>query len=330
MSPTYESREYLIEELQKKVPGQKLSDLLRKFLKKNRDFYSRLHYVKNWSVSEAKEFIKDANAVLKTITMLIVHDTYGYDLGEPVSYTCQSGTVVHRITNHEGYFCAKIGRPAVIRNEFEIGNKIKGPCIMPIHKFLSLSEEKAAIVTPLYQETIGNRLRSLTKYANEDEIISIILCGISAIYSFTIRGFAHCDIKLTNIMFVSTVKFILIDFGSATKFGETITSTTPGIGFNYSEPSTRYDINSLSVVIARFMLRNDATFYSKDHLFESIKGLSTLYPVVYEMLQLMRIDEDFKSAAELFQVWKNVYQVAKEKKPFVSKYPYFDPESDSP
>ena len=73
------------------------------------------------------------------------------------------------------------------------------------------------------------------------------------------------------------------------------------------------------------MLKKNEDFATKDHLFSMISPLASRYPVVLEMLGLMRIDENFGSAAELLDVWKNIYAVAQEKKAFVCDYPFFAP-----
>ena len=190
---------------------------------------------------------------------------------------------------------------------------------------ITLPEERAAMFTPVYVETVADWLLNLDKFPDEEAIISILLCGISAIYSFASQGLAHCDIKLTNLMFETRTKVVLIDFGSATKFEDSISSTTPGMRFEHHSPSIRYDVNSLSISIARVMLKKPEEFASKDHLFATIRPLNSTYPVVFEMLGLMRIDEDINSAKEFLDVWKNVYLRAKNKKEVVSLYPYYAP-----
>ncbi len=192
-------------------------------------------------------------------------------------------------------------------------------------KSITLSDGGATTTTPLNGETVANWMANLKKFPKEEEIISVLLCGISAIYSFASQGLAHCDIKLTNLIFESRTKIILIDSGSATKIGGVISTTTPGIGFEHYSPSIRYDVNSLSIAISRIMLRKHEKFASKDHLLATIAPLASTYPVVFEMLDLMRIDEDIDSAMELLDVWKNMYEVAKDNKSFVSSYSYYAP-----
>jgi serine/threonine protein kinase len=324
-SPTVISKETYIQKIQELLPGVKLSDSVYKLIKKNKQFYGRLHDCFGWSREDAKNFINEAKMFLKTSTKVLVSKNKGYHFDEVVSHMGQGATIIQKVYDTKGNYCGKIGPIRIIEAEYEVGKKVVGPCVMPVLDFIILPEERAVIVSPLYIRTLANWMLNLEEFAEEDDIVPILLCGISAIYSFACQGLAHCDIKLTNLMLETSVKVILIDFGSATDFEEVISSTTPGIRFEHCSPSIRYDINSLSIAIARIMLKKNEDFATKEHLFSMISPLASRYPVVLEMLGLMRIDENFGSAAELLVVWKNIYSVAQEKKAFVCDYPFFAP-----
>jgi serine/threonine protein kinase len=323
-SPPPIAKEVYIQKIQELLPGEKLSDSVIKLLKNNKHFSRRL--TTSWTKQKAKEFVKEANLYLKTSTKLAVSKTDGYSFLEVISYMGQKGTIILRAYDGKQNYCAKIGILDIIKAESEVGKKVVGPCVMPIIKFIPLPEDRAAIITPLYGETVADWLVSLEIFAHEDEIIHILLSGISAIYSFASQGLAHCDIKLNNLMFEKGSKIILIDFGSTEKFDGIISSTTPGIRFDHYAPSIRYDINSLSIAIAHVMLKKREEFASKEHMFGLVAPLSGKYPVLLEMLGLMRIDEDIQSPAELLDIWKGMYEVAKKNKAFVSEAHFAPPQ----
>lgn len=327
MSPPDIAKETYIQKIQELAPEEKLSDSVCKLLKNNRHFYNRLHQCTMWNRKDAKEFIQEAKLFLKTSTKLQVAETDSYRFGEVQSWMGSGGTLIQKVYDEKGQYCAKIGRLFTIQAEFEVGQKVVGPCVMPIIKFIILPHDKATIITPLYAETVASWVLKLESFPKEDSIVPVLLCGISAIYSFASQGLAHCDIKLTNLMFESITKIVLIDFGSAKPFGDFISSTTPGIRFEHCSPSIRYDINSLAIAIARIMIKKPEDFISKDHLLSVVAPFASNYPVIYEILGMLRIDEDFNSAAELLQVWRKIYAFAREKKPFVSDFSHFAPPS---
>ena len=198
---------------------------------------------------------------------------------------------------------------------------------MPVYKLLELSNgAKSALICPWYDQTVEDWVLSQPVFVDEIRMVIILLCGLSAICSFASQGYAHCDIKLRNLMFVNrSSKCVLIDFGSATKLDGLMTSSTPGISFqnkSYFVPSIRFDVNSLAILTARLMSKKfEECFVSKGHL---LSPLIEKYPIAIQMLKEMRIDEDIESADELVSVWRNLFALAKNAIPQIAEFKYWE------
>ena len=184
MSPPAIDKEGYVSKIQELVGGTKFSDSLIRLLTKKTQFYHRLHECMGWTSNQAKEFVDKAKLILKTTTKLQVGEMYGYRFGEIILHRSQVGTIIQSVYDDESRYCAKIGRLKTIEAEVKVGKIVVGPCVMPIIKMITLPEERAAMFTPVYVETVADWLLNLDKFPDEEAIISILLCGISAIYSF--------------------------------------------------------------------------------------------------------------------------------------------------
>ena len=279
--------------------------------------------------TEAKNFYEAASRYLTTKTKHYALETFGYSFQESLSYEGQTSNRIEKVFSErmKDTVCAKIGPKLRIEAEFNVGCQVKGDCVMPIHEFLDLGNGEAAIISPAYEISVAKMIFSSDKSQSEAAILPILLCGLSAIYSLALQGYAHCDIKLQNLVLdKSRQKCVLIDLGSATQWGELIRSTTAGISFDCTSPSIRYDINSLAIAVARAMLKKSTIFVTKEEMFFYLTPLDSKYPTLIKMLRQMRVDEDIESTDELLSIWKNVYELAKEKYRSVSD---FSPPSES-
>lgn len=185
-SPPPIAKEVCIQKIQELLPGKKLSASVIRLLKNNKHF-SRLLEFNSLTRTVAKEFIKEAELYLKTSTKLAVSKTNGYYFGDIISHMSQGGTIIQRAFDDEDNFCAKIGKLDIIKAESEVGKKVVGPCVMPIIKFIPLPEDRAAIITPLYGETMRSWIFRPFETDEEERVISMLMCGISAIYSLLLK-----------------------------------------------------------------------------------------------------------------------------------------------
>ena len=150
----------------------------------------------------------------------------GYTFDEIVSYAGQYIVVILNTYNDkEAFCCAKISDVEAIRKECRIGNLVTGPCKMPILDFFELDEpdrtdKRAVLIAPRYIKTVADWMSEFVEQEllPEDDIIALLLCGLSAVYSFATHSLCHYDIKLTNIMIAKSKEFVFIDFGSAAKY----------------------------------------------------------------------------------------------------------------
>ena len=158
---------------------------------------------------------------------------------------------------------------------------------MPMLDYFEIRDERAIFISPLYTLSLREYVFDGVMHPNDKTCVSVLLCGLSAIYSFASKSYCHADIKLNNIMMETAYKFIFIDFDSATKYGTLITSTTAGISMTMQEPSIGYDVsryqylviylftfivimtnttNSLANVIGKIMFKQHIDFITKEQL----------------------------------------------------------------
>ena len=81
---------------------------------------------------------------------------------------------------------------------------------MPIIDFIELSDGRGVLISTFYSQTVGEYMLECPAFLDEELIISVLLCGISSIYSFALQGYAHCNIKMNNIMAEGSRIFSLI------------------------------------------------------------------------------------------------------------------------
>ena len=101
------------------------------------------------------------------------------------------------------------------------------------------------MVTPYYPlmlAVVSNGLPHL------EGIINTALCGLATIKAFNVKRFCHGDIKPANMMFCACAKtVVMIDFGSVSAYGESLTSTTPQFGLDHPPTASLvYDLTCLA------------------------------------------------------------------------------------
>jgi len=324
-SPTLTARETYIDAIQALVPNDKFSESLRKLLKSDRHFYHRLHGCLNWTKNDAVTFIKEAKLYLRSSTRLEIKRNKGYNFGQVLSHTGQANSLIMNVMDDKGNYCSKVGPINMIKKENDIGITVSGECVMPILDYFSIPDDRAVLVTPLYSTSLADWLLDKRQPVQDKSCVCILLCGISAIYSFAMHSICHSDIKLSNIMMISLSKYVLIDFGSATRFDGYISSTTRGISISRSSPSIGYDVSSLATVVAQVMLDEFGFFMTKEQLLFKINPLSSRFPTACKMMNYLPIDEEIDSIDKLKEVWRNLYRISLEGIPELSECSHFIP-----
>jgi serine/threonine protein kinase len=242
-SPSALRKDILIQHIQELLPGIKIKDSVIRMIKTNPDLYHQLHNASSWSKGQATEFINDVKLRLKTSTKAMITNTKSYQFIDTVSYVGQPGISIFKVANTCGAFCAKVGPLIQIKKEYDVGSIVVGPCVMPIVDYFDIPEERAFLISPLYQASLRDFVFNGVFYTDDKTCVSVLLCGLSAISSFASKSFCHSDIKMNNIMMETLIKFVFIDFGSATKFGSIINSTTAGISMTRENPTIGFDVS---------------------------------------------------------------------------------------
>ena len=266
------------------------------------------------TIKGSTEIVQKALHFIKSTEKTRIKKAKGYEFVSVLSYSGQSNVVVLKaISIKNEAYCAKVGPKKIILDEFNVGEIVKGECIMPVIDFIELNDGRAIMITPLYSiGSVANycsKLVDVSGFVDEQVAVCFLLCGLSAIYKFSEKSLCHCDIKLENFVMLGLTKFVLIDFGSVCKFGDIMKSSTPLYSFAYSDTYTRYDINGLTISVGFLLTRKADQFRNRDHLLKSVENLG--YKIVLEMLNRMMIDEDL-NLDEFGRMWRNVYEYAVE------------------
>lgn len=319
-SPTDSIKESCICKLQSLLK-ENFNESILNLLRRKSEFYNRLQFSCQ-DKARAKQLLQDVKLYIATSAKNNIRSNYGYIFYENITNIGKADINIVKVSKRDCVYCAKIGPWRDIQKEADIGRRVKGPCVMPVIDTFPLdsSMERGALICPLYQMNTADRIKYLSDH-NESQnfAICLLLCGLSAIHSFACQSLCHADIKLTNFMTNGNEKCILIDFGSATPFNSYIQSSTSGMSFAHSAPSIRYDINSLAIATAQVLFKGAHEFSSKKALFESLQMVEKDYPIILEMLKLIKIDTDVGSISEFRLTCQTVYNYAVQMKPFLAE-----------
>ena len=97
----------------------------------------------------------------------------------------------------------------IAKKEMACCDKVVRPCVMPCIEFIE-DGELGMIIAPLFGCAVRELINS-DEALSEQQVVMILLCGLSGIYSFASKGMHHCDIKPSNIDCPSSRKNICID-----------------------------------------------------------------------------------------------------------------------
>ena len=302
-----------------------ISDSVRNLLLTNQAFLLKLKIGAPWTKERAKNLIMQAKMYLKTSTKMLVENEHGYHFGPLLSSRCGAeNTIIKAWRDGDIPVCAKVGRLKQMKKENEVGNIIQGPCIMPIQGFLEVKDDRAVLISPLYNASLTTWMESNDR-VSEISIGDVILCGLSGIYAFASNKMHHCDIKPSNMMIGTTPhQIVLIDFGSSVMSGECLNTGTLDMSINLSSPSIGYDVTCLVVTIMHVLFKEPKRFVSEVDVRAEIAKF-THFPVMVEMLGCIPIDKDISSLSELTEIWRSVFEIAARHYEYVSSLEFMSP-----
>jgi hypothetical protein len=187
----------------------------------------------------------------------------GIALDGPVNGSVgQAGTSVLVALRGARVLCAKVGPRAAVWREWETSQAVHGgACTAPaVVRALACEDVSShrgigALLLPLLPLSVAGAEAALPPgpgRARDALAYSAALSGLAAIASFAAAGFAHGDIKPSNMMLrgSASAACVLIDFGAARERGGTFSESSV---FSLNEERTAsagYDLVSLGATLA--------------------------------------------------------------------------------
>lgn len=141
------------------------------------------------------------------------------------------------------------------RKEVRLTAKLDHPNILPL-KDASIIDGKFVIVTPLGQESLGDRLRRRIALRTALDFSEQILSAVAYAHR---QRIVHCDIKPDNVILFPGHRLRLTDFGIAKIALRTLRASGSGtVGYIAPEqamgkPSLRSDVFSIGLIMYRML-----------------------------------------------------------------------------
>jgi hypothetical protein len=160
--------------------------------------------------------------------------------------------------------CAKVGSYTLLNHELAVSRAVHAVSVAPtVMQAVALvpvfrRREKdpfAALLMPLFPMTVGVASLAMdtgVPASREAFLLNVSLCTISAVKAFSAAGYAHGDIKPSNLLVSSdgSGKIVLGDFGTARKFGEPFIESSD-FSLNLERvASLHYDVVSVGATLA--------------------------------------------------------------------------------
>ena len=129
----------------------------------------------------------------------------------------QGNTVVHKLMFKAVCCSAKIGSSSDIMKEVNVARLFpSSPTLMKVLDVLTISEDRLAMVTPLYAST----LHDFTGRRSLELFVRAAICTLLSIRIFNRIEYCHGDIQPKNLMVNNNSKFVtVIDFGESAPYG---------------------------------------------------------------------------------------------------------------
>jgi hypothetical protein len=163
--------------------------------------------------------------------------------------------------------CAKVGSATLLSHELAVSQAVHSVSVAPtVMQAVALvpvfrrreTEQYAALLMPLFPMTVGVASLAMdtgVASAREAFLLNVSLCTLSGVKAFSAAGYAHGDIKPSNLLVSSdgSGKIVLGDFGTARKFGETFIESSE-FSLNLERVSSlHYDVVSTGATLASLL-----------------------------------------------------------------------------
>ena len=164
-------------------------------------------------------------------------------------------------------FCAKVGLRAPLEHELRVSAAVHAASIAPTVVCAAAletvtrraaTEPYAALMMPLYSMTVGAASLAMDTgagAARDAFALNVALCALAAIKAFDLAGFAHGDIKPSNLLIAgdSTGVLVLCDLGTARMRGEPFAESSAFSLNLVRTASLRYDVVSLGATLTSLL-----------------------------------------------------------------------------
>ena len=163
---------------------------------------------------------------------------------------------------------------------------------------------RAALILPAYTTTLAN-FHKERGALNKAIMLNIALCMVAAIQAFNRAGFCHADIKPNNIMLSNhSLHVVLIDYGSAVRYGETFFETSDMYPLGCQTASLEYDRCCLAAVLYELKGGNLSSVPTAEQLMGRIKQSGSTSMTDAMVLDLLNFD---MSLEELWMAWTTTH-----------------------
>lgn len=214
-----------------------------------------------FKLRDVTKVIMKLRSIVSTTTRNDFRLSSGVVLDGPIGVaTGQAGTQILYALLGARVLCAKVGARAALNHEWNVSQVLHGgtriaPAVVLAEALEDVpGRDLAALLLPIFPLSLADAAAALPSGvgpARNAIALSAAICGLAAVASFAAVGWAHGDIKPSNIMLSgSATGCVVIDFGTARKLGGIFSESS---NFSLNEQrlsSVGYDLVCLGSTLA--------------------------------------------------------------------------------